>query len=494
MGMLYFKILNIMNNKKRINIDEKITIKLGHIELEKNIKKKNDKENILILKMIFSNFVSSMNSYSKELSNNLKIMESINIDKNMLDEAPFKIIINLIKTFFDKEYHQFEIRINIFNKIVKELISFLYAFEKIENKLNDYFIEGKIIEDDINNLKKKLGITKTDKLNNEIEKMQVKINEYNNNINSDEDINFLQQKEYDLYKGIIDDLFEHQKIMVNEQMINDLEKIEKNQYKIKKEINMFENYSIMKITPIKPSYILPKYERKNQFYDYQTKQKNSFDIQINTLNKKKLYDSLMKILRNIFDGKELYSENLHNKLIELIIKKPTFDQIFLACLKIFKEKGNFKNNKNFIKSLGIIFNLILEKAEKNKNYQIGNSIITLSFSFYYLDNNDKIYLAQDIKNNQWVNSFEFWIEVIEIEIKMRIKKNGEDLDFLNKTENNICLKYSQIAFSILTHAINYMHEIGFEKKVMINIANEIIIKYFFTKDKINDIYAYIDSL
>ena len=77
---------------------------------------------------------------------------------------------------------------------------------------------------------------------------------------------------------------------------------------------------------------------------------------------------------------------------------------------------------------------------------------------------------------------------------MRIKKNGEDLDFLNKTENNICLKYSQIAFSILTHAINYMHEIGFEKKVMINIANEIIIKYFFTKDKINDIYAYIDSL
>ena len=39
-----------------------------------------------------------------------------------------------------------------------------------------------------------------------------------------------------------------------------------------------------------------------------------------------------------------------------------------------------------------------------------------------------------------------------------------------------------------------MHEIGFEKKVMINIANEIIIKYFFTKDKINDIYAYIDSL
>ena len=482
-----------MNNKKTINIDEKITIKLDHIEIEKNIKKKNDKENILILKMLFSNFLSSMNSYSKDLSNNLKIMESINIDKNMLDEVPLKVIINLIKSFFAKEYHQFEIRINIFNKIIKKIKSFLYAFERIENKLNDYFIEGKIIEDDINNLKNKLGITKTGKLNNEIEKMQVKIKEYNNNINSDEDINFLQQKEYNLYEGIIDDLFEHQKIMVNEELINDLEKIEKSQIKIKKEINMFENYSIIKIRPIKTNYILTKDDRKNQLYDYQTNQNTPFDYPIDTLNKKKLYESLMKVLRNVFDGKELYSENLHNKLIELIIKKPNFDQIFLACLKTLREKVNFKNNKNFIKSLGIIFNIILEKAEKNKNYQIGNSIITLSFSFYYLENNDKIYLAQDIKNNQWVNSVDFWLEVIEIEIKMRIKKNGEDLDFLNKTENNICAKYSQIAFSILTHAINYMNEIGFEKKIIINVANEIIIKYFFTKDKINDIYAYIDS-
>ena len=163
-------------------------------------------------------------------------------------------------------------------------------------------------------------------------------------------------------------------------------------------------------------------------------------------------------------------------------------------MKTFKEKGHFRNNKNFIKSLGIIFNFILQKAEKNKNYQIGNSIISLSFSFYYLDNNDKIYLAQDIKNNQWVNSVEFWLEVIEIEIKKRIKKNGEDLDFLNKTENNISAKYSQIAFSTLTHAINYMHEIGFEKKIIINTANEVITKYFLNKDKINDIYAYIDSL
>jgi hypothetical protein len=122
--------------------------------------------------------------------------------------------------------------------------------------------------------------------------MKVKIREYNNNINSDEDINFLQQKEYDLYKGIIDNLFEHQKIMVNKELINDLEKIEINQYKIKKEINMFENYSIIKITPIKTSYISPIYERKNQLYDYQTEQNNSFDNPINTLNRKKLYDSL----------------------------------------------------------------------------------------------------------------------------------------------------------------------------------------------------------
>ena len=89
-------------------------------------------------------------------------------------------------------------------------------------------------------------------------------------------------------------------------------------------------------------------------------------------------------------------------------------------------KGRYKRSKKLIDDLSDILNKILEISEREKNYEEAKNCLILSQTYYYeIKKEDKkmykYYLFNRIKHNKWLNSLEFWNNLIvtmtEIEIK-----------------------------------------------------------------------------
>ena len=205
---------------------------------------------------------------------------------------------------------------------------------------------------------------------------------------------------------------------------------------------------------------------------------------------KKKKNELRKMTVNFFKTNVKFSEQ--DKLLELL-KEKKFRDFFLINLSNQRTKGRYTRNKEIIDNLKDILNLILDIAEKEKDYEAGKNCIILGQTFYYEDKNDnnkKVYLFEFIQDNLWLKSINFWNGIIDLMTQKEIEKNNkinkDNVEIDEKEKKKII---SNVGFSQLLSYANNMKEFNMDKNIIKHVVDKFAVKYEIEKSLVDAIYA-----
>ena len=267
-----------------------------------------------------------------------------------------------------------------------------------------------------------------------------------------------------------------------------------------------------------------QYEKKVNLFHYQTdinfhkcKDRNEFDICANTVNiinqyinkdifKNYDYQNALKnyeeiiLVKQLFEEKGEISEETSKKFLDSLDDNSLHNSIFVILSQLRTNNG-FKKSKSLIKCLGKAFNKLLDYAEKNKIYEFAKNSIILSQTYYYLEENKKIYLSEEIKNNKWLTNPDFWRGFIDRMIQSEFQRLETESNLpvlkLNRKEGmteEVKSKYNDVVFSqLLAYVSNMIYFIN-DKKIVLKIADELIKKYdYLSNSNLDTLFGMISN-
>ena len=267
-----------------------------------------------------------------------------------------------------------------------------------------------------------------------------------------------------------------------------------------------------------------RYEKKVNLIQYQTeinftgcKNKEEFEIFANTVDtinkyinkdifKDYEYQKALKyyeeavFLQKLFEEKGEIDEETTNKFIDSL-NDPAVHYSVIITLSKLRTNNRFLRSKSLIKCLGKAFNKLLDYAEKNKLYDYAKNCIILSQTYFYLGENekDKIYLSEEIKNNKWLTTPEFWRGSINCMIQSEFERLENDLDISlslgkNAMTEEIKSKFNDVVFSqLLAYITNMVYFIS-DKKIVLKISDEFIKKYdYLSNTNLEALFAIISK-
>ena len=238
---------------------------------------------------------------------------------------------------------------------------------------------------------------------------------------------------------------------------------------------------------------------------------NSYNIIFNDFdpNTVTMKNSIRELLEKFFnyDEKGLAIQDMDKEAYFDYLKEHSTLKTFVCILSKLRTKNKFNKGKPLIDILGESFKIVLDEAEKNKDFWAAKNCLILSQTFYYRvkpenDKKAKIYPIEYIKNNTWIEKNSFWKEycfwIIEEELKKLVnlfkditfKDIQDNKEFPKKKE----LKISEIIFSQLLTYITNLIDINQNKKLAIEIIELTHEKYkYLTNDKMNSLFEIISE-
>ena len=220
------------------------------------------------------------------------------------------------------------------------------------------------------------------------------------------------------------------------------------------------------------------------------------------------YYNYENALKNYEEGKlikELFNEeNLDEKKAQKFLdslKDNTLHRGIYIVLSQLRTNSRFQKSKPLIELLGKAFEILLEYAEKNKLYDNAKNCIILSQTYFYNDENKKIYLFELIKSNKWLTNPQFWRGFIDYNLKnefQRFEKTFYDTNF--NVELNINLtdkvkdKLNEVVFSQLLPFISNMIDFGIDKRIVLKVVDEFKEKYnYLSPSNLETLYQLISK-
>ena len=195
----------------------------------------------------------------------------------------------------------------------------------------------------------------------------------------------------------------------------------------------------------------------------------------NDINNNKDNNVLFIILMDKF----LSGEKLNEKekyLLKGLLSQQKYINEFLNKLNTIRINKKLFYNKEKFDILFELFNTIYSKVsfDDEKNHEIVKLLMILSETFYYKNDDKKIFLNTVLKSPKEIKDDKFWIKYIELEIEKENKKLSDS----NNNTNNKIKKKSKFEYIVLLSNIPHLREnIGEKEKL------KYIIEYF--KDKYN---------
>ena len=301
---------------------------------------------------------------------------------------------------------------------------------------------------------------------------------------------------------------EKQFVFFNSAKFNKLQK-EKKEKNINKEIKeYFNNFEVNNKDDEKNEILFEGYKSKIDFDKCNT----SEDIN----NFAKAVDIIDKDFKDFFDGTTLEKEKSKNKIrnwtkkfFELDKKNIDFDKesmekyyystlkipythnSFLKIITDLRSISDFNKNKQLIDLLGEAFKIILAEAKINNDFHNAKNCLILSQTFYYLDNDQKIYASEYLKKDSWLTEKNFWIGfgsyMIDEELKKLAKSNSElnyeDIEKNKKYPEKLCSKIDNVLFSQLCALIKNIIYFMNNSSLVIEIIEKFKEKYSYLTEK-----------
>ena len=276
--------------------------------------------------------------------------------------------------------------------------------------------------------------------------------------------------------------------------------IEENENKrqYEKKVDMIQYQSDINFTKCKDKYefdicaytieTINKYINKDIFknYDYQKELKN--------------YEEIL-LIKKLFELKEI-DEEIEKKFLDSLNDESVHKSVIIILSQLRTNNG-FNKSKSLIKCLGKAFNKLLGYAEQNKLYEYAKNCIILSQTYYYVEQNEKnkIYLSEEIRNNKWLKTPDFWRGFIDDMIKDEFERLERDSNLpilkMDKNEpmtDEMKSKYNDVVFSqLLAYITNMMFFIN-DKKIILKISDEFIKKYdYLSNSNLDTLFGIISN-
>ena len=214
-------------------------------------------------------------------------------------------------------------------------------------------------------------------------------------------------------------------------------------------------------------------------YDFISINKSEYDLEIEK-EKLKIIDLTKKLLSYEIDQSESITDEEVQILYNMTNNNDEYTLCFLSVLNQYRGKSIYEMPKRVFDIVINIFQNSLNYLEKSKNMEIGEVIVTLSFSFFMLEDKKRYYFGDIIKNNKILKSQEFWNDYIVNQIDKDLKRINLDIRYkkLNETDNR---NIYDILLSKVLPSADTMSKFGIEKNEIIDIIEPIINKYIINK-------------
>ena len=173
------------------------------------------------------------------------------------------------------------------------------------------------------------------------------------------------------------------------------------------------------------------------------------------------------------------------------LKFPYTHNSFLKIITDLRSISDFNKNKQLIDLLGEAFKIILAEAKINNDFHNAKNCLILSQTFYYLDNDQKIYASEYLKKDSWLTEKNFWIGfgsyMIDEELKKLAKSNSElnyeDIEKNKKYPEKLCSKIDNVLFSQLCALIKNIIYFMNNSSLVIEIIEKFKEKYSYLTEK-----------
>ena len=235
-------------------------------------------------------------------------------------------------------------------------------------------------------------------------------------------------------------------------------------------------------------------------------EKNIKEIYDNdTLEKEKLKGNLRDWIKKFFsfDDKSIeIDKNVIDEYYYNALKQPFTHKTFLKIVTDMRTSAHFNRNKQLIDLLGESLKIILEEARKNEDYRTAKNCLILSQTFYYMENDKKIFSCECLKKNIWLETYEFWDKfcsyMIDEELKKLIDQNHDlNLDDIKQNKQyseKLCSKIGDVIFSQLITMISNILMLTNKHSFAIELIESLKEKYiYFPKKNIDILYQSIST-
>ena len=341
----------------------------------------------------------------------LKIFDSLDNQETMKNK--FKGLGNFGKAFNDSYNEKFEKIKNATTAFYKDFESFMNSIFNFYKK--SFFGPVRDFVTDKNNTQ-----LKAEHFNENLNSVLKKIDENFSEINFDiykintikyntKDENHLSENGKNLMQIIRKKKFDEKDIFYVAQKMNNFEFVDKKEY-------------ILDIEKEKIKLL----EKLNKLFRYANKNR----VKKNSENKSNSNseDNLIDLNKNKVEEPNDEDFNYICKLM----KKKEYRDYLLTKLNNYRAEGSLEMPENvynyFVKIFLEIMKYLVEEKEKdsvkelNIDYTATRYIFILSQTFYYKKDKEKIYLQNGIKNQKIFQSDEFWIKLLEYNIKQEMDK------------------------------------------------------------------------
>ena len=392
----------------------------------------------------------------------LKIFDSLNYQETMKNK--FKGLGNFGKAFNDSYNEKFE-------KIKNATTAFYKDFESFMNSIFNFYKKSffgpiKDFVTDKNNTQ-----LKAEHFNENLNSVLKKIDENFSEINFDiykintikyntKDENHLSENGKNLMQIIRKKKFDEKDIFYVAQKMNNFEFVDKKEY-------------ILDIEKEKIKLL----EKLNKLFRYANKNR----VKKNSENKSNSNseDNLIDLNKNKVEEPNDEDFNYICKLM----KKKEYRDYLLTKLNNYRAEGSLEMPENvynyFVKIFLEIMKYLVEEKEKNSvkelniDYTATRYIFILSQTFYYKKDKEKIYLQNGIKNQKIFQSDEFWIKLLEYNIKQEMDK----LASKSQKKFDEKEKGKEICIMQILPYLSGFDGFGVSKEAMDKIINFFIKKY-----------------
>ena len=206
-------------------------------------------------------------------------------------------------------------------------------------------------------------------------------------------------------------------------------------------------------------------------------------------NKITVTELMGKLLNYNFDTHEIgkernISKEENDNLMKLIFMKDEYFMQFLICLNNFRTVGRFEMSQKLFEEIVEILDKESKKLLNKNNRKISSLIIILSQTFYFMKDNDKYFLQNELKKNEFFRSNEFWYGYFDEGIKIELEKFEKDVmkNGIIYSEKKKQQKIQDILFSKFLSCSSCINWFDLEKEKIDEILTPLFDKYKMSED------------